>query len=110
MSTHSTDLEIDPRFRAGLARLWQERQADHLETIGVVCAHLRHEGVDASEAANAAHRLAGTLGMFGLPAASESARLIEQALDTDPNGDRGALLVTANRIRNDIAGHAIAVD
>lgn len=99
------DSDVDERYRAGLARLWPDAQANHLEALDVVDAHLRGEGATASAAANAAHRMAGTLGIFGLPDCGETALDLERALDGETAAGTAEMAAMATMLRERIRTH-----
>ncbi len=75
-------------MQAALAAIWKknlhqtrdrltllQRAADHLSTTRTLEEDLRGEAV------STAHKMAGSLGMFGLHSATEAARAVEQSLD-----------------------------
>jgi HPt (histidine-containing phosphotransfer) domain-containing protein len=64
-----------PKTRERLALL--QNAAEDLSTSRTI------DGEQRADAISAAHTLAGSLGMFGLHAATEHARAIEQTLDHD---------------------------
>ncbi|MEZ2348361.1 Hpt domain-containing protein [Terriglobus sp. RCC_193] len=64
-----------PQTRERLAVL--QRAAKQLSTTGAIEDDLR------ADAATTAHKMAGSLGMFGLHSATEAARGIEHSLDKD---------------------------
>lgn len=106
-------LELDPRFRVGLAHLWAESRDRHLGAADEILAGLASGDTGeagSAAAAAAAHRLAGTLGVFGLPDASDLAGRIESALESGasrqvPTAELRALAV---RLRSAIVEHDIA--
>lgn len=71
---------------AAIAALWhdaQPRALARVEVLEAAVAALGGGGLepdDAAEATREAHKLAGALGTFGIPAGSETARAIEQRL------------------------------
>ncbi|MFP5230400.1 MAG: Hpt domain-containing protein [Acidobacteriota bacterium] len=71
------------RIAARLADLWRTSRPTILERVGILhfaCDALTRNPGDAkarSSGLEAAHKLAGVLGMFGLPQGSETASLIE---------------------------------
>ena len=80
----------DIPMQAALAAIWKkslpqvqerlellQRAAEELSTTRTIDGELR------AEAASVAHKLAGSLGMFGLHSGTEAARAIEQSLDQD---------------------------
>lgn len=67
-------------YRTRLGELWQEVRSRHLASADVIVANLGPRG-SVETAANAAHRLAGTLSIFELPAGARLAHEIEDALD-----------------------------
>jgi HPt (histidine-containing phosphotransfer) domain-containing protein len=75
-----------PGLDAAIAALWsdaQPRALARVETIEAAVAALRDGalGADAAdEATREAHKLAGALGTFGMPAGTRHARAIEQRL------------------------------
>ncbi len=99
MSQEVDNADLDPRFRAGLARLWPEARGRHVNAIGLVLAHLAEGptdgGTTASEAAHAAHQIAGSIGIFGLPELAGQLIWIERYLDGDVDR-RNALAVVAD--------------
>ena len=68
-----------------LAALWETGRTMSLERVAAVetalVKVLTGQPVDLAEAVSAAHKLAGTLGMFGRPEGSQIAREIEHALE-----------------------------
>ncbi len=77
----------DPGLDAAIAALWRDAQPRALERVAVLEAAVTALADDAlapetaAEARREAHRLAGSLGTFGIPAGTEHARVIERALD-----------------------------
>lgn len=71
--------------QALIDQLWLEGRTRSIERVAIVevtvAALLLGEPDDRIEARSAAHKLAGTLGMFGLPGGSDTARQIEEALE-----------------------------
>ncbi len=105
----------EARLLAGLADLWHRRRADLLATAEVLVEALEDastsEALDA--AVDAAHRLAGTLGLFGLGRASDLAAGIEHELRTDraaASGDERDLAGRARSIRSAISSHRMGQD
>jgi HPt (histidine-containing phosphotransfer) domain-containing protein len=89
---------LDPGLDAAIAALWRDAQPRALERVAVLEAAVTALADDtlAPETADAArreaHRLAGSLGTFGIPAGTEHARVIERALDAGASpGDAPAL-------------------
>lgn len=63
------------------------------------------ESLDVTEAQDAAHKLAGTLGLFGLTGGSVLARELDERLDDHPHYDPETverLAYLANAVRSDI--------
>jgi HPt (histidine-containing phosphotransfer) domain-containing protein len=88
----------DPGLDAAIAALWQDARPRALERVAVLEAAVTAlaEGAlapeTADEARREAHKLAGSLGTFGLPAGTEHARAIERAFDAGAGpGDAPAL-------------------
>ncbi len=82
----------DAKMAAMLAAIWQRNQPQVLERLALMdeAAKALVEGhLTASlqeEAIATAHKLAGTLGMFGYPQGTELARQLEQHLESEsPN-------------------------
>ena len=82
-----------PKLSAALAAIWQRSRPQVLERLALLeqaaAAHtlpetLRHE------AASTAHKLAGTLGMFGFPQGTELARQLEEQFER-PHPDPATL-------------------
>lgn len=75
------------RLQQLLLQLWMTSKATVAERLETICraqALLEKNALDEqtrSEAQDAAHKLAGILGTFGLPAGTELARQIEVAMD-----------------------------
>lgn len=89
-----TSIEVGPdtsgeaaaaRMQSALEELWLAGRETSLERIATVeravASLLLGEEHDLADAVIAAHKLAGTLGMFGLPEGSVAARSIETALE-----------------------------
>jgi hypothetical protein len=104
----SDDIDVEERYRVGLARLWPDARANHLEALDAIEAHLRGAPVEAAEAANAAHRMAGTLGIFGLAQSGEAALALERALDGDTVVGRDEMAAMASALREQISSHELA--
>ncbi len=80
-------------LRAALAALWPQHRDDVMGRIGdirsfVSVAATGGPGIDADAARRAAHRLAGSLGTFGLPEASVTARSLEELIEAWSVGGR----------------------
>ncbi|HXB62954.1 MAG TPA: Hpt domain-containing protein [Acidobacteriaceae bacterium] len=75
-----------------LAVLWERNRPVVEERVAILESAIHTLGVTQTlapetqvDAANVAHKLAGTLGMFGYPRGTELARMIEEVLEmTDP--------------------------
>ncbi len=94
------------RLRAGLAALWERTRGDQLASADDMLAALRRGDPDGlAEAADAAHRLAGTLGMFDLTEASEVAAGIE--LELRHGAPTEDLQVRVARLRSAIENHRL---
>lgn len=87
-----------PSFQAALQQIWKKnlpqtrerlalltRAADELRLTGMISPSLH------TEAHSIAHKLAGSLGMFGYPEATGYAREIEQALQPEGTTDAKAM-------------------
>jgi HPt (histidine-containing phosphotransfer) domain-containing protein len=88
----------DPGLDAAIAALWRDAQPRALERVAVLEAAVFALADDAlapetaDEARREAHKLAGSLGTFGIPAGTAHARVIERALDAGAGpGDAPAL-------------------
>jgi HPt (histidine-containing phosphotransfer) domain-containing protein len=88
----------DSGLDAAIAALWRDAQPRALERVALLEAAVTAlaDGAlapeTADEARREAHKLAGSLGTFGLPAGTEHARAIERALDAGAEpGDAPAL-------------------
>jgi HPt (histidine-containing phosphotransfer) domain-containing protein len=87
-----------PGLDAAIAALWRDarpRALDRVATLESAVAALRDGALGADAAAEAtreAHKLAGALGTFGMPAGSRHARAVEQRLAVGAGpGDAAAL-------------------
>lgn len=84
---------LDPT--ALLARLWKQNlpivrdRVTCLERAAQACADGQFTEALREEAINVAHKLAGSLGMFGYPRGTEIAREVEQMLEDEPSPDPG---------------------
>ena len=68
-----------------VAALWQKNRPKVLAQIDQLASHLQS---NPTEAQSIAHKLAGSLGMYGYPAGTAAARALEQELDLPtPNPD-----------------------
>ncbi|HWH32869.1 MAG TPA: Hpt domain-containing protein [Egibacteraceae bacterium] len=89
----------DPELGDMVARLWERMRpvvAERLHVMG----RAAEPGADAdvrAAAAEAAHKLAGSLGSYGYPGGSRLAARIEEALRADVPGQSVAGLVDALR-------------
>ncbi len=94
----------DEEDRAAIAAIWARSQTRLLGRVGVVegaVAALAARALDdaqRSEATTEAHKLAGSLGTFGLPEGTEIARGIEHALSR-PDADAAVLTTAVARLR-----------
>jgi len=79
-----------PDLTAALNQLWARFLPQMEERLGLIeraCQLSTNNSLadeDCKAAHDAAHKLAGTLGTFGLPEGSELARTLELAYQTDP--------------------------
>jgi HPt (histidine-containing phosphotransfer) domain-containing protein len=91
----------DTSLEAAIAALWDEAQPRALERVAVLeaaVADLSDGSLDAERAAEAtreAHKLAGALGTFGMPAGTTRARTIELSLATGPDTAEASELTEA---------------
>jgi len=80
----------DEDERAAIAALWdgaRERIAQRMAAIDAAVAALGGEALDEpsrTTASGEAHKLAGSLGTFGVPEGSRAARDLEYLLDAEP--------------------------
>ena len=85
MRAESTTAQI-LEVQQAIERLWLEGRKKSVERLGIIEATtaglLLGDTTDLSDAISAAHKLAGTLGMFGLPGGSTLARKIEHTLES----------------------------
>jgi len=87
-SPHGTPEEVTGKLHELLTNLWSRSQqtiADRLNVLHASHRTLRVTPTDAAArraGADAAHKLAGILGTFGLPTGTEIARRIEVLLDS----------------------------
>ena len=94
---------IDPTLSSAIAELWAGAQSNALERVELIETYCAHRLAGASDRAQhdaahaAAHKLAGTLGTFGLPRGSELARGIELALE-DPALDTDMFVQLATQV------------
>ena len=87
-SPHSTPEEVTGKLHELLTNLWSRSQQTIGDRLNVL--HASHRTLRATPTdtgarragADAAHKLAGILGTFGLPAGTEVARRIEVLLDS----------------------------
>ena len=76
----------NPGLEAAIAALWADARDRALQRVDVVEAAVRAlaagslDAAAAAEATREAHKLAGALGTFGMPAGTAHARTIERAL------------------------------
>jgi len=98
MALDETD---DDEDRAAIAALWvsaQGRVLDRIVTIDTAIAALAAGEADPGAGAGEAHKLAGSLGTFGLPEGSRLAKELELLLEGDaPSADEAARLAAALR-------------
>ena len=98
MALDETD---DDEDRAAIAALWvsaQGRVLDRIATIDTAIAALAAGEAEAGAGAGEAHKLAGSLGTFGLPEGSRLAKELELLLEGDaPSADEAARLSAALR-------------
>lgn len=96
---------LNEQARAAMAALWLRHRARMFERLDIIDAAVRaaatgmlNEEVRAG-AAREAHRLAGSLGMFGLHEGTAPARLLEHAFGDDASADIAALTEAAAALR-----------
>jgi HPt (histidine-containing phosphotransfer) domain-containing protein len=95
-------IEKETQIDALLASLWERslptlyERLDLLDRVAAESASGNLTEINREEAFNIAHKLAGSLGMFGYHQGTEIARQIEQLLGspTSETSDRLAILVT----------------
>jgi HPt (histidine-containing phosphotransfer) domain-containing protein len=79
-----------------LAKLWEKTKPTVMERVELLeraAAALATGSLDEAQrhaAVGAAHKLAGTLGMFGYPEGTDAARAIEELLEGELASDAGA--------------------
>jgi HPt (histidine-containing phosphotransfer) domain-containing protein len=89
---------------ARLAQLWQSSRPIILERLSVLrSAHTAllanpEDKTARSEGREAAHKLSGVLGIFGMPQGSELAHLVEESLKSDAPLNAGDLAAIADQI------------
>jgi hypothetical protein len=94
----------DEGLHAAIAALWRDAQPRALGRVEVLEAAVAALGAGALdeaaavEATREAHKLAGALGTFGMPAGSTRARAIELRLD------EGATAADADKLAGEVAG------
>ncbi len=98
-------VEVDPRYRAGLARLWDRARVDHLAAADLVLSHFATGSVTAAAASDAAHRMAGTLGIFGLPNAAAIAVAVEEYLDDGGSRSCEQMSAAARQLKDLVERH-----
>lgn len=87
MATHMKPDPGGDELRAAIAALWRDarpRTLARIETIERAVAALRSGSLDrdlADRARGDAHKLAGSLGTFGMPQATDHARAVERGLE-----------------------------
>ncbi len=99
-------------MHAAIAAIWQRglpqtrervallrRAAGELASTGTLPPQLR------TEAAGVAHKLAGSLGMFGFHQASELARAIEQVLDAESTPDAARFAALTEALSSSLKDH-----
>lgn len=88
-----------------LSRIWLQNlpiMRDRVACLEAAAAEAESGGLSAArrtEASDVAHKLAGSLGMFGYPAGTEIARVIEQMLETEAPVDGTAFVTLASKLR-----------
>ena len=100
----------DPGIAGALARIWEERRASFAQrteaidaAIGALASGALTDELRAA-ATREAHKLAGSLGTFGLPRGSELARGLETAFSVSPRTGRASRLAHELRaLRDEIA-------
>jgi HPt (histidine-containing phosphotransfer) domain-containing protein len=81
--------DLPSQLAAKIEALWNSSKATVLERLSVLCASQQRLAAKPDDAEarrsgrDAAHKLAGVLGVFGLPPGSELASQIEALLDGD---------------------------
>ncbi len=86
---------------SAIAAIWQRSRPQILERLDLLDRAAAADPLPSSlrhEAAATAHKLAGTLGMFGFPQGTELARQLEQQLE-EPAPDRAILAQLAAALR-----------
>lgn len=104
---------MDERFEDVIRRLWFEQQGTALELADELARLARHNdpSADALERGyRAAHRLAGSLGMYGIPEGSEIASRLEDHLSPGQERalPRDVVVSLAARLRRLVADGPIA--
>ncbi len=93
-------------MKALLASLWQQNlpalrtRVDALDQAASEAATGALTPETRAQASDFAHKLAGSLGMFGFPRGTEIAREIEQALEIDAAPDAASLLRLCAELRS----------
>ena len=103
---------LEQRLQAGLRKVWVQTRSLRAERMTVLQAAV--SAADAGElgqeqrsrAAAAAHKLAGSLGIFGLHAASTCARNVEEQFSAECP-DARALAQLFRRIENLLRNHEV---
>jgi HPt (histidine-containing phosphotransfer) domain-containing protein len=89
-------------MKAMLAALWQRNLPVILERLAILDAAATTANLDPAmraEALATAHKLAGSLGMFGFPEGTQIARKIEHQLESPEALDHKLLTVRATELR-----------
>jgi diguanylate cyclase (GGDEF)-like protein len=101
-SAHGSAEAADDAARAAIRRIWEDHREGVIERLDVVDRAIAElmEGELSEEtrlaAVREAHRLAGSVGTFGFPRASENARALEQAFRATDRLGRDSVPVLSN--------------
>jgi HPt (histidine-containing phosphotransfer) domain-containing protein len=90
-----------------LHRLWEQHRPDfesRLRTIGHALDRVEAGETDVREGVDAAHKLAGALGMYGIPRGSQLASELEAFLRSPEPGGVAGLRPTVAMLEADVAG------
>ena len=102
MNYHQPTMSTQPQ--ALLAALWQKNYPKilaHLDLLDQAATTTPLPAPLQKEAAAVAHKLAGSLGMYGYPAGTEAARQLEQELDL-PTPNQSTLQQLTKTLRQSI--------
>ncbi len=108
MSAGSQAKEAEKATRSLLATLWERNlpvlreRLDLLDAAAAAAATGSLTAEQRTEAGSTAHKLAGSLGMFGYPRGTDLARQLEQSFESGTSLEKDALAAQMASLRSEI--------